>query len=70
MADGGPREQASALAAAAQPKGAADLLMGDAHQGCVSCAWCGQGVHACGQDVHACGQDVNACGQDVHAGQC
>ena len=33
------REQASAVAAAAQPKRAADLLMdasmGDAHQGCV-----------------------------------
>ena len=36
------REQASAVAAAAQPKHAADLLMGasmgDAHEGCVRCA--------------------------------
>jgi hypothetical protein len=38
------REQASAVAAAAQPKRGADLLMhlGDAHEceGCVLCAWC------------------------------
>jgi hypothetical protein len=44
------RDQASAVAAAAQPKHVADLLMGHAHEGWVLCAWCGQGLRICMPD--------------------